>query len=159
MTGKHWTEKSFDEFRYAIAFDFVAQVQEVMASRGLSQKDLAMRLELSEGRVSQFLNDPGNLTLKTIVRIARLLGCKATVVLYEDSDAANTRGPVVADVFKTCWEMAQQPRFLSDIDEDRRRDFGGPAGMLEDPEISHTYSSGAVGREPTLVGGKTCSSR
>jgi plasmid maintenance system antidote protein VapI len=52
------------------AFDFVTYVSSRLESGGVTQADLALRLGVTEGRVSQMLNAPGNLTLKQIVRLA-----------------------------------------------------------------------------------------
>lgn len=109
MSNKHWTEQSYDDFRFNVAFNFVEQVLEAMKERGVSQKDLAEAAELSEGRVSQIINNPGNLTLRTIVKWSRALGHKVGVVLYDDGDAGNERGPIDSDVFRYCWEAAGRP--------------------------------------------------
>ena len=60
----HWTEKSTDDFLYRIAADFVRQVESAMENAGVNQAGLAKRLKVSEGRVSQVLNNPGNLRLE-----------------------------------------------------------------------------------------------
>jgi transcriptional regulator with XRE-family HTH domain len=75
----------------------------------ISQAALAGKLGVSEGRVSQVLNNPGNLTLKKIVEYARALGRKVSIVAYNDGDPDNRDGPVDAEIFATCWANAGKP--------------------------------------------------
>lgn len=105
----HWTERSIEDFAFSIAADFVRQIEQAMDGRDLSQADLAKRLGVSTGRVSQVMNNPGNLTLKNIVQYARALGLKTTVVTYDDEDPANQKGPVAPEVFSTCWDRCGNP--------------------------------------------------
>ena len=105
----HWTERSIKDFLYRIGADFVTQLEDVMESRGLKQVDLARRLELSEGRVSQLMNNPGNLTLSMIIKCARALDMKVAIVAYDDNDNENIHGPINSDIFRICWERAGQP--------------------------------------------------
>ena len=105
----HWTERSLDDFLYRLASDFVRQLQEEMERADLSQDVLAEKLGVSKGRVSQVLNNPGNLTLRKIVEYARAVDRKVSVVTYDDSDPDNLNGPVDAEIFKSCWENAGKP--------------------------------------------------
>jgi predicted XRE-type DNA-binding protein len=106
---KHWTERSVDDFLYKIGWDFVAQIEHLIESGQTSQAALAESLGVSKGRVSQVLSNPGNLTLKNIVRYARALGKKVSVVAYDDADPDNQRGPINAEIFSACWERAGKP--------------------------------------------------
>jgi transcriptional regulator with XRE-family HTH domain len=81
-----------------------------MESIPLTQKELAQKLGLSKGRISQILNDPGNLTLKKIVEYSRALGIKVAIVAYEDDDSENKKGPISSEIFRICWEKAEKPR-------------------------------------------------
>lgn len=121
---KHWTAKSSEDFRFAIAFNFVSQVEQVVDEEGISRKDLARRLGVSQGRVSQVINDPGNLTLKSIVEWSAVLGRKAAVVLYDDDDTENRYGPIDPDIFVHCWESLGKPRDFSDLEVEPCRDVG-----------------------------------
>jgi transcriptional regulator with XRE-family HTH domain len=105
----HWTEKSADDFLYKIAADFVRQIESAMKNAGVNQSDLAKRLKVSEGRVSQVLNNPGNLTLKKIVEYVRALGRKVAIVEYDDHDPDNINGPVNSEIFAKCWQIAGNP--------------------------------------------------
>lgn len=107
--NKHWTEQSLESFRYRIAFDFTRQVEDYMEMKGISQSALAERLNKTESRVSQVINSPGNFKLDTIVGWSRALGLKASIILYDDDDPENVKGPVDSDVFRLCWDMAGKP--------------------------------------------------
>ncbi len=106
---KHWTERSTDDFLYKIGWDFVAQIERLIDSGETTQAALAEKLGVSKGRVSQVLNNPGNITLKNIVRYARALGKKVSIVAYDDGDPDNHKGPVNSEIFLTCWERAGGP--------------------------------------------------
>lgn len=108
-TTMHWTERSIDDFLYKIAADFVDQLQLAMASMPLSQTELAKHLGITRGRVSQIFNNPGNLTLKQIIRYARALNLKVSIVAYDDKDSEHERGPINSDIFRLCWENAGSP--------------------------------------------------
>src|SRR5690242_6300361 len=105
----HWTEKSTDDFLYRIAADFVRQIEGTMEATGVNQAELAKRLKVTEGRVSQVLNNPGNLTLKKVVEYVRVLGRKVAIVEYDDHDSKNLNGPVNSEIFARCWYHAGRP--------------------------------------------------
>jgi transcriptional regulator with XRE-family HTH domain len=112
----HWTEENADAFAHRIAFDFIAQLEKKLETLPLSQKELARKLAVSEGAVSKVLNNPQNLTLKTIVKYSRALGIKATIVAYDDNDPNNEKGIIASEVFATSWERAGKPRDVWALD-------------------------------------------
>jgi hypothetical protein len=111
---KHWTEDSADDFLYKVAADFVRQIENYLD--GKPQQELADRLNVTAGRVSQVLNNPGNLTLRKCVEYARAMGKKVAVVAYDDGDSTNTNGPVNAQVFERCWVNAGKPPDLFSLE-------------------------------------------
>ena len=106
----HWTERSNKDFLFRIAADFIAQLEDKMESLPMSQDELAQRLGVTKGRVSQILNNPGNITLGKIVEYARTLEMKVSIVAYEDNDPNNERGPINSAVFNICWEKYGKPQ-------------------------------------------------
>lgn len=106
---KHWTANSIDDFVFRISSDFVAQLETKMEDVGEDYKSLAKTLDVTPGRVSQILNNPGNLTLKNTVKYARALGMKIAIVAYDDDDPTNNNGPVNSEVFSACWQKAGRP--------------------------------------------------
>lgn len=111
--NKHWTAQSAQDLQFRVAFDFVAQLQESMELVGVKQRDLAQQLSVSEGRVSQLMNNPGNMTLRSMIGWAQVMGQKVAVVLYDDGDKDNALGPVYSGVFRHCWERQGKPRYLA----------------------------------------------
>jgi transcriptional regulator with XRE-family HTH domain len=108
----NWTADSADAFAHKLAFDFVTQVSERINSSGITQTELANRLGISEGAVSQFLNTPNNLTLKTIAKYSQALGMKAAIIAYDDGDRENVNGLISSTVFRQCWIAAGAPTDL-----------------------------------------------
>lgn len=105
-----WTERSVKDFIFSIGSDFMNRVQEKMESDGITQAQLARKLGVTPGRVSQFINNPGNLTLQHVVRCARCLGLKVSLLAYDDRDPDNEDGPISGDIFLDCWEKSGSPR-------------------------------------------------
>lgn len=104
-----WTEKNTENYLSRIRFDFITQLEKKMESVPLTQADLAKKLVLTEGAVSQILNNPSNLTLKTIVRYARAVGLKVSIIAYDDNDPNNNNGLINSEIFNICWEKQGKP--------------------------------------------------
>lgn len=114
----HWTERSIVDFQYRIGTDFVLQLSKKMeAPPQTNRKELAEILGVSAGRVSQVFNNPGNLSLGSIIKYARALGMKVAVVAYDDGDPSNERGPVNSEIFQRCWSRCGSPKDFFDLDE------------------------------------------
>jgi transcriptional regulator with XRE-family HTH domain len=107
---KHWTQRSIKDYLFRIAADFISQIEDKMESEELNQDELAKKLNVSKGAVSQILNNPGNITLETIIRYASVVGLKVSIVAYEDNDPENNKGLINSEIFKICWEKANKPR-------------------------------------------------
>ena len=105
--NSHWTDRSTDDFLYRIAADFVSRIEQLLGTE--TKKSLAQKLGVSTGRISQVLNNPGNLTLNTMIKYARVLGLKIAVVTYDDNDPKNLNGPVSGEIFEQCWMRTGKP--------------------------------------------------
>lgn len=105
----HWTTSSEEDFLYRIAFDFIHQLEMAMDRFAITQADLANRIGVSEGRVSQVFNNPWNLTLKNMVRYGKAIGHKVSIVAYDDGDRKNANGPIPSEIFTRCWERCGRP--------------------------------------------------
>ena len=88
-SARHWTARSSEDLVFRIGHDVVRQIEDAMEAAGVSRSELALRLGVSRGRVSQVLGNPGNLTLERIVEYCGVLGLKASVVAYNDRDPGN----------------------------------------------------------------------
>lgn len=108
----HWTARSNNAFLYKVVDDFIIQLEKKMEAANISQGRLAKKLRISKGRVSQVLNNPGNVSLRTVIKFARSLNLKVALVAYEDNDPKNTKGPISPEVFMGCWEKHNKPRDL-----------------------------------------------
>ena len=107
----HWTERSTEDFLYSIATDFIEALKGKMKTLGMTQTKLAKEAKVNKSYVSRVFKDPGNLSLETIIKFARTVGMKVSILAYEDeADPNNTSGPIDSDVFRLCWEKAQKPR-------------------------------------------------
>lgn len=112
----HWTSRKIADFVFSISQDFVCQLQLRMESKGISNADLAAKLSVSEGRVSQVLNTCSNPTLATVVRYAKALGMKVAIVIYDDGDGDNEKGPIISEIFGKCWEKQGKPQDFFDLE-------------------------------------------
>lgn len=124
MTKKHWTENSTEDYLYRIGADFVHQIEEMLKAKQWSHDRLAKELGVDKSRVSQVVNNPGNLSLRTIIRFARALGLKVSLVAYDDEDPKNTRGPIHSLVLRECWEKQGKPLDMHDVKPVRKRSTG-----------------------------------
>jgi hypothetical protein len=113
----HWTQSSIADFIYNISATFVSQLESRMEEREINKSELAIRLQKTNGRVSQVLNDPGNLSLRVIVEYARALGLKVGIIAYDDGDPDNNNGPINPDVFVKSWEKLNRPVDLFEVEE------------------------------------------
>lgn len=111
----HWTARSIKDYLFRIATDFIAQLENKMDSLPISQDELAKRLGVTKGRVSQLINHPGNISLGIMIEYAKALGMKLSVVAYEDDDLENKKGPIDSEIFKICWEKCGKPRDFWDM--------------------------------------------
>lgn len=106
---KHWTENGADDYLFRISADFMRFIEDAMDTEEINQAILADRLGVSEGRVSQVVNNPGNLTLRNVVQYARAVNRKVSLVGYDDGDRDNRNGPVQPEIFADCWERLGKP--------------------------------------------------
>jgi transcriptional regulator with XRE-family HTH domain len=77
----------------------------------ISKKELAARLEVSQGRVSQILSGEENLTLRTVAALAWALGLRANVTLEPLVNRAGT--PAQDDQPAPAWLRKAQMRHCS----------------------------------------------
>ncbi len=152
----HWTERSKADFQHRLVADFVNFIETTMEVENINQAMLAARLRVSEGRVSQVLNNPGNLTLKKMIEYARAVGRKISIVGYDDGDIANTQGPIHADIFGKCWERLGKPNDFFALDG-----FDQQLGSATLPQFNR-FDGGRlmlVGLEPELKSDNSAQSK
>jgi len=98
------TETQIDEEMLALVTRLTNEITWYMRERGLTRADLAGRMGVSPGRVSQILSGGENLTLRTLAALSTALdarfGIELTALKGEDSyrsrataEAAEASGP------------------------------------------------------------------
>jgi len=123
----HWTRESEAALVNALAMDLTSIVEEALEQGKLSREELRTILDVSNGRISQILSAPGNLTLRTMVRLGKACGKDITVVPYEYQ--GEERGPIHPQVFVAAWEAAGKPGMISELAESRSEE-SGPRGKV-----------------------------
>jgi transcriptional regulator with XRE-family HTH domain len=114
----HYTNANDESFVNRITFDFIAQLANRLQTSGMKQSELAEKLDVGESAVSQVLNlGRMNLTLRLMVRYARVLGMKVAIVAYDDRDPHNENGPVGSEIFNLSWEKIGKPRDVWSVSE------------------------------------------
>jgi hypothetical protein len=144
---QHWTVGDPLRLVRSISADFIAQIEmRIEHLDGFTRSDLAKRLNVSLGRVSQMMNSPGNFTLKNGVMYAGAVSMKMAVVTYPD-DSVSNGGPISGDVFRACWEIAGRPTNMFEVGENTVGIVAHCGGMAA---IGHTW-----GTPPINLGGGT----
>jgi transcriptional regulator with XRE-family HTH domain len=85
MTSKHKKrrihpvpeDRVFARERFRVQLQ--AALHNLMGAKGVSQRELAERLGVSEARVSQMFSSAGNLTVRTVGEVFHALGCNPKV--------------------------------------------------------------------------------
>jgi predicted XRE-type DNA-binding protein len=103
------------ELLSSVVFNAVSQIQSLFEKSGMSQAELAEKLGVTEGRISQILNADRSMTLKQMVRVARVMGLKASVVIYDDGDHEGKHGPLHPSIFEACWVKCGSPVRMGQI--------------------------------------------
>jgi len=152
---KHWTEQDIESFRYRLGSDFIEDLEANMKALGLNHASLAQRKGVSQARVSQVFNDPGNLTLESMIEWTRAAGLKVSVVVYDDEDAKNELGPIPAEVFQRCWELCGKPSTQWQLEEVSTGMFSMAAG--EQSEV--VFSDAIAFAEPVSTGNAAAQSQ
>lgn len=71
-----------DEEMYGLVTDLTNEVNWLMRERGLTRADLAARMGVSPGRVSQILGGGENLTLRTLAALSIALDARFGIELH-----------------------------------------------------------------------------
>lgn len=116
---KHWTAHSIQNYRFAVAANFIVQLEERLDALKISRAEFAEKMGVTPGRVSQIINNPGNLKLESAIQYAQALGLRVSLIAYDDQ-AGNKHAPVNPEIFTRCWEKQGRPLDffeLGDADE------------------------------------------
>jgi len=90
-----YEEMELEDARGLRQEELIVEVTEALAralrTSGLTQTELAARLDRSKGFVSQILGGGNNLTLRTLADVAGALGCRVQVGLLPESKSSVVR--------------------------------------------------------------------
>jgi transcriptional regulator with XRE-family HTH domain len=91
------SEARIDEEMYRLITQLTNEVNWHMRERGLTRADLAARMGVSPGRVSQILSGGENLTLRTLAALATALDARFDVELSTPKAEGTDTGRDTAD--------------------------------------------------------------
>jgi transcriptional regulator with XRE-family HTH domain len=94
------TETQIDDEMLALVTQVTNEITWHMRERGLTRADLATRMGVSPGRVSQILGGGENLTLRTLAALSTALGARFDVeltALKSGGDSYNSRDAAHAE--------------------------------------------------------------
>lgn len=91
---RDWIGEAEGDLDYQFGYLTVAigdQIAGRMQELGLTQADLAKRMGVTPGRVSQIMRGPDNLTLKSLVAVAHALDAQFDVQLTANAEVLQAR--------------------------------------------------------------------
>ena len=93
------TENQVEDELLALVTQLTNEINWYMRERGLTRADLAARMGVSPGRVSQILGGGENLTLRTLAALSTALDARFDVELsaLKGGDAFTSHGPAQAE--------------------------------------------------------------
>lgn len=92
---------------------------EAIQNSGLSQREVADRLGVSEARISQILDASGNPTVKTLARLADVLGRELRIEFSLDSHVPGQGVEVEWDVVEEPWSNSMSPDEFEQSEEEQ----------------------------------------
>lgn len=148
MSNKDFKNEAFKDF---LALDFLEAIEDRLMGKGLTHKDLAGLLSISESAVSQMFQKP-NFTLKKLIEISQALGLKVGLITYDDNDPDNKLGPIFGELFTEIWDLHNKPRDFQDLENVIARcqhcsNRGGITIFNEPPELLTTWKISSLSGE------------
>lgn len=107
---------TFELYKNTITFEFMMALYAKMEEKGISLEELAAKLGKTEKYVEKKFNDPGKLSLDTMVPWAAALGLKVSVVPYDDQDPSFEKMPVYSGMFAGIWETIGRPHIFEELE-------------------------------------------
>jgi transcriptional regulator with XRE-family HTH domain len=101
MSTEKWFEEKFQEFRKDVDFnteelilDLTERITATMNTLGVNRAELARRLGVSKAFVTKLLNGNPNMTVRTMVSVAKSLGCDVIIdICPEDLELTRVYRP------------------------------------------------------------------
>lgn len=88
-TKKHWTSKSIEDYIFRIKADAITQIEDITSTN---------------------IEYPEKYSLEDIIKLTIQNKLKISLVVYDDNDSENKRGPIISDIFRICWEKCGKPK-------------------------------------------------
>jgi transcriptional regulator with XRE-family HTH domain len=98
-----------ETIQLAMMHHFTGQLLLEMEQRGVTLEELAKRMKVSKSHAAQLLKTTGNLTVKSIARLAKALDLFVTLVPHHEDDSDGL-WPVHPQAFLDCWEHMEKPK-------------------------------------------------
>src|SRR5258708_22341628 len=97
--------------------DVTDTLSSILGSAGVSQRELARRLDVTEGRVSQILSGSGNLTLRSLATVGWALGLRSELQPQpmEDRQGTPAQGDPPAPRLRGPTATLAELIFMSDV--------------------------------------------
>lgn len=91
MNTKKWFEEKIEKFKddpefiaEGVILAFTEKIVAIMKEQDINRTELARRLGVSKAFITKLLNGNPNLTIKSMVSIAKILGCDLNIDLYPE---------------------------------------------------------------------------
>jgi transcriptional regulator with XRE-family HTH domain len=120
-SGQDAIEARVDEELSLLVTQLMNEINWHMRERGLTRADLASRMGVSPGRISQVLSGGENLTLRTIASLATALDARFEMDLRPRETGSAGAGPQPAPAVAAERPRAQTPSFDRASAHSRRR--------------------------------------
>ena len=105
---KGWFDQEVKELEHdpefianGLMIDLAAQVARKLKKEGLKQKDLADKLDKSQGWISRFMNDPTNFSIKKLVEIGVALDMNLEVKFRDPITIPNVKPKTISGKSKS----------------------------------------------------------
>lgn len=91
MQKKNWFIEKIEKFKddpefiaEGIILEFTEKIVSIMQEKNINRAELAKRLGVSKAFVTKLLNGNPNLTIKSMVSIAKTLGCELNIDIFPE---------------------------------------------------------------------------
>lgn len=100
--------ESLVQERY-LQLEIMEKIFEIMERKGITQTDLAKKMNLSKSQISRLLADDRNLTLSSVSRIFSALGEKLAILTKSEETSLYNQGQQTETVIHLNVSYAQMP--------------------------------------------------
>ena len=111
----HWTEEGPTAFVHALVTSYVRDLNALLSSIEMGTKELGERSGLGKQAAQSTLENVLRWTTEKMVFWARTAGLKVSIVVYDDGDPDNEKGPVDSRCFYACWKKCGSPRTVKEL--------------------------------------------